>query len=207
MPLLQKLILSTKKNPINPTYAKPVVTYRTKLGHFLYPFIFTRTPTLPMHTNTYTHARTRGRSDSTLYHPPTPPRPLKVAPLPINAAAAPQWSRCAFPPYRTRCFWWSDLPWRDARCVLHLPLATSQRGGSLTFGHGALPDGRLHSPAKTSCKGGSTRQEQGAKKKKRVSACGGPCPHRRRRRRPRVTASSCGCCVLAARSCLTPGLS
>lgn len=85
--------LVNKKNPINPTYAKPVVTYRTKRGHFLYPFIFTRTPTLPMHTNTYTHARTRGRSDSTLYHPPlvhlkSPLSPLTTR-LPRNDPDAP----------------------------------------------------------------------------------------------------------------------
>lgn len=82
-----------------------------------------RFPCTQTHTRTHSHA-----ADPTQHYIIPPLVHWQVAPLPINAAAAAQWSRCAFLPYRTRCFWWSDLPWRDARCVLHLPLATSQRG-------------------------------------------------------------------------------
>lgn len=159
-------------------------------------------------TQTHTHARTRGRSDSTLYHPPplvhlkSPLSPLTPR-LPRNDPDAPSLltvqgvsgdltshggMQGAFFTFLSRRASGGEA-WRSATALSRtadyiLRLKQAARGGGVVDAAGARRNA-----------------------KKRVSACGGPCPHRRRRRRPRVTASSCGCCVLAARSCLTPGLS
>lgn len=72
MPFYRSSSCQQKKNPLNATYAKQVVTYRTKLGHFLIFFFFLFSPERPRFPCTQTHARTRGRSDSPFYHPHRP---------------------------------------------------------------------------------------------------------------------------------------
>lgn len=134
-----------------------------KLGHFLFPFIFTRTPTLAAHTWLLLLLLLLRRAAPIISSPVTLIFPFFPFPLKAHSRSHTAATRAS---YRRRYFWWSDLPWLDARCV-HPPLR--RPGETFTFGT-ARVRGRLHSP-------GGTRWARNACQRRLASAPRSP--HRR----------------------------